>query len=460
MTPHYAQQWSEVANEDLATSEGIYPAVDWSDLQKNRATRPEHFQQAAIYPEDSILDDFVKFGISQSEGAEAFIIGSILPVVAAMLGRKVFFQWGAQRIYSNIYSMLAGRAGDRKSSTINLAHVLARRCLPANAFIPQCFSPETLFDEYYELHAGRPDKIWIVDDANIIMTDWCKTGNGERNATRFLTLYDCGPLSESYRRNKTETDPETRRTVPETSTSILFGATFNIARFQGHQIRAGLARRFLYYVAEAHGRVIVRPKVMETPHLYDLFCTLNNLDGEIDFSPDAAEVWEKFQNQNRKTHDETDRMQDAELSRLSSAPMQTLKIAMLFECARAAKIESLTVAPIQQSTLEKAIAHVEECMRGARFLESLADRASIASKAEVLLAMIQQSAHPQPPGETIYLTRSQITSKYAPHSGRAGALTPEDLYQRIIPYLISQGVAQRVVKKGKLEVYAFKVTQE
>jgi hypothetical protein len=355
--------------------------------------------------------------------------------------------------------MLAGRAGDRKSSTIELAHALARKCLPANAFIPHCFSPETLFDEFYEPHLGRPDKIWIVDDANIIMTDWCKTANGERNATRFLSLYDCGPLSESYRRNKTETDPETRRTVPETCTSILLGATFNIARFQGQQIRAGLARRFLYYVADSHGRVIVRPKALETPVLYHLFCKLNNLNGEIDFSPEAANVWENFQNQNRATHDQTDRLQEAELSRLSSAPMQALKIAMLFECARAAKIGSSNVLAIQEGTLIQAISHVEECMRGARFLEGLADRASIVSKAEVLLAMIQQNFPPQPPGKTIYLTRSQITAKYAPHSGRAGALTPEDLYVRIIPYLMNEGVAQRVLKQGKLEVYAFKATQ-
>jgi hypothetical protein len=337
--------------------------------------------------------------------------------------------------------------------------VLARKCLPGNAFIPHCFSPETLFDEYYEPHGGRPDKIWIVDDANIIMTDWCKTANGERNATRFLSLYDCGPLSESYRRNKTETDAETRRTVSETSTSILLGATFNIARFQGQQIRAGLARRFLYYIADSHGRVIVRPKALETQDLYHLFCKLNNLYGEIDFSPEAASAWENFQNQNRATRDQTDRLQEAELSRLSSAPMQTLKIAMLFECASAAKIGSSNIIAIRESTLTKAISHVEECMRGARFLEDFADRASIANKAEVLLATIQQNFPPQPPGETIYLTRSQITAKYAPHSGRAGALTPEDLYVRIIPYLTNERVAQRVVKQGKLEVYAFKATQ-
>jgi hypothetical protein len=76
--------------------------------------------------------------------------------------------------------MLAGKAGDRKSSTIDLYHALARLSLPEEAFIPMSFSPETLFDEYDVESGGLPDKLWIVDDANIVLTDWEKNVNGER----------------------------------------------------------------------------------------------------------------------------------------------------------------------------------------------------------------------------------------------------------------------------------------
>ena len=66
-------------------------------------------------------------------------------------------------------------------------------------------------------------------------------------------------ISDHFRRN-TDGKEGRRRNIPQTSTSLLFGATFNIACFQGQAIREGLARRFLYYVAENHGRLIVRPR--------------------------------------------------------------------------------------------------------------------------------------------------------------------------------------------------------
>lgn len=92
-------------------------------------------------------------------------------------------------------SMLAGKPGDRKSSTINLAESIARKCLPPAAFLPRAFSPETLFDELDTENGGQPDKLLICDDANAILADWQKSNNGERNAARFLELYDCGGLA-------------------------------------------------------------------------------------------------------------------------------------------------------------------------------------------------------------------------------------------------------------------------
>src|SRR5947208_2488413 len=146
--------------------------------------------------------------------------------------------------------------GDRKSSIIDLAEMLAGQILPGEAFLPRSFSPETLFDQYSEAEGGRADKLWIIDDANAVLTDWRKAVNGERVATRFLELYDCKSISEHFRRNSDGKEGR-RREIPQTSTSLLFGATFNIACFQGQAIREGLARRFLYYVAENHGRLIV-----------------------------------------------------------------------------------------------------------------------------------------------------------------------------------------------------------
>ena len=434
---------------------GDTPVINWDEAPTS--SNGAEFVQKAIFPKDSILDDFFNYGVKQTEGVDAYIIGSILPATAAMLGRRVWMQMGYRKVYPNLFAMLAGKAGDRKSSTIDLYHALARLSFPEEAFIPMSFSPETLFDEYDVESGGLPDKLWIVDDANIVLTDWEKNVNGERVAARFLSLYDCCPLSESYRRNKKTDDAETRRFIPETSTSIVFGATFNVACFQGHQVRMGISRRFLNYVGDGHGRLIVRPKFARSDHLVSLFKRLHVYNGEIDFNLKAGVLWESYQNDNRRLNANTDRLREIELNRLNSAPNHVQKIAIIFElCRIAALARPPTVVAIREDTLQLAIDHVDECLKAARFLDAIANRATITADAEVLLSKIRTDYRGQPDPKTILLSRSELTAKYAHHSARRGSLSTDDIYLRIMPVLIGQGLAKLVKKQGKNEVYAFR----
>jgi hypothetical protein len=433
-----------------------FPIIDWNSLEQTSHPNGPEFEQKAIYPADSILAPYMNYARAHIESDDAFIIGSILPVCAALLSRNLSMQWGDRHVYPNLFTMLAGKPGDRKSAAIDQAEVIARACLPENAFLPKSFSPETLFDEYDPECGGRQDKLWIVDDANATLRDWEKTVNGERNATRFLELYDCKHLSESFRRNKTRNNPNPRRYIPITSTSLVFGATFNVAAFQGQAVREGLARRFNYYVADGHGRLIVRPRFQQFSDLKPQFEWLSVLVRQLDFSPDALTLWKSYQTDNRRLINETDRLQELELSRLSSAPMQALSVAIIFEACRCAATRTHPSA-LSEVSLELAIEHINQCLAAARFLDSIAHRATYQSKAESLLETVRHDYRDQSAASNaIYLTRSEITRRYAPNSSRNGALTPDELYLRIIPRLIHQGSAKLIKKTGKLEVYAFR----
>jgi hypothetical protein len=433
-----------------------YPPVNWSEIALQNTDAALRFHHSAIFPEDSILSLYMDTGRKICEGADCYILGSILPVVAALLGRRVYMHWGAGRIYPNLFNLLVGKAGDRKSSTIQLASRVALECLPQNAFLPDLFSPESMFDEFCEDAGGRPDKLWIVDDANPILSDWKLSSNGERVGARFLTLYDCCRLTESFRRNKSETTGS-RREVPETSTSILLGATFNVAAFQGQQIRAGIARRFLYYIADQHGRLIVRPEKRDLRPLIDSFKPLLFLKREVDFDAQAFEIWEQYQRQNRDQLNATGHCQDALASRLSSAPSHVQKIAILFEACRCID-HGTDLTKISDRSLELAIKHVEENLRAAAFLESIAIRAAIAQRAEVVLATVRRKFRVARP-LTIYATRSELTYELCKHGGRQGSLKTEELYDQILPALDAEGLARRVLKQGKLEVFAFKTEE-
>lgn len=439
------------------------PAIQWGELPANSANSAGGYVQKAIFPANSVLADWFTFARERTEGAACYVVGTMLPIVAGLLGRRVWMSLGGAKKYPNVFALICGKPGDRKSTTIKLAVTLARICLPENAFIPDSFSPESLFDEYDETRGGTPDKLWLVDDANGVLTDWQKTQNGERNATRFLTLYDCGPLSESFRRNKNESeDGQPRRSIAETSTSIVFGGTFNVACFQGQTVRAGMARRFLYYVAERRGCDLFETPEHDADALDSLaegFRRCQEIAGPMRFALDALPRWRAYQEANRAAMDDANPLAEDLISRLASAPAQTLAVAMTFEAAMWAKRGGEWTGALSLEALEYAIAHVAESLEAASFLDGIANRFAIAENAEVIFERIQRDFAARRRGDTIYVSRSELTRAYCHDSGRRGALKPHDFYHRVIPALSRQGKAALAVKDGKREVYAFRAVE-
>jgi len=299
----------------------------------------------------------------------------------------------------------------------------------------------------------------ICDDANATLADWQKSTNGERIASRFLELYDCKGMSESFRRNRPKkSGAETqRRFIPYTSTSVIFGATFSSCMFRNQAVRAGLQRRFLYYVAEGHGRVITWPKPDYTrlATIADSFAKLGKLSGVFTLSPSAQATFEGYQKINRELIGNSDSFNEALLSRLSSAPVGVLKIAMNFEACRSVKNGSNSLQ-IQAETMQLAIEHIEECLKASAGLESVAHRLYIKNDAEVLLAKVRVDFRTQAKNGSIILSKSQLTGKYANHGRRLG-VTVDDIYLKQIPYLIRIGQAKALAKNGKLERYAFRL---
>jgi hypothetical protein len=111
------------------------------------------------------------------------------------------------------------------------------------------------------------------------------------------------------------------------------------------------------------------------------------------------------------------------------------------------------------ASLEPAVHYVEAHMQAAEFIDRYGARKAAQEHAEIILAIVRREFNPGRP-DTIYVTRTQLTRRFCPHSSRQGVMTPEELYLRIIPELERQGEAIRVLKRGKFEVYAFRAEQE
>jgi hypothetical protein len=442
------------------------PPPDESSTISTNSTGGMPDLSQAIYPEGSLIERYMDFARGQLESADSYIIGAFLPVMARAVARKVWFPWGNERIYPNLYAILAGKPGDRKSSAISLAQKLANlevpdagRVLDPSAFLTSSLSSESLFDEYDDEKGGCADKLLIEDEGNIFLGNITKAQYGERVGQRLLSLYDCKPLSENFRRNRREggeDQPEGRRIITETSTSILLGATFNVANFRGAEIRAGLQRRFIYYLAEEHGRFLALPPDGNVEELIRIGGRLWGLKshyrGAFKLSPDALDLWTDIQKQNRRKL--RNAQTEAEAGRLNGEPMHILKVAMLFSLSMQPNPHSLV---IDSEDLDCASRHVAHCNTSANFMEIVGEKESIRERAEILLARIRADFHHAIDSDGwIRLSRSVITAKYAPHSERKGALTPHEIYNQIIPALRRRLLADLDSKNRKAEVWRFR----
>jgi hypothetical protein len=76
---------------------GHFPVVDWDAIATGAAGGGPRFEQPAILPERSILQDWFNYAREQQESANCFLAGAILPIAGAILARLVWFPWGDSR---------------------------------------------------------------------------------------------------------------------------------------------------------------------------------------------------------------------------------------------------------------------------------------------------------------------------------------------------------------------------
>lgn len=453
-----ASEHSRLSSTNSTNSTNSTPPHD--NEPKFSVISTPHDIHEAIIPSGTILTAYLAYARKYEESADCYLLGSALAMVAGMLGRSVFFPWGHRAIYPNLFVILVGKPGDRKSSAISIAERLGKALLPSNRFLPATGSAEAYFDEFDSKAGGSPDKVMVCEDANILLSTWKNTNYGENVAKKFLELYDCCSLSESFKRNlKSQKavpgeQPSPRRHIEQTSTTVLLGATHNAASFSSQDIKGGLQRRFLYYVAERHGRMIVLPEITpthETDGLRDLFRPLLDLRiSACAFTPGAESLWKSLQIANRQSLDSA--CGDAVSARLNSQPVQVLKVAMCFQACRVAGTP--WDGRIEEDVLAAAIRHVQLCFVSAGHLEKHGSQAELQEKAVVVYHRILHDFGLFQKDGVITLSRSDLTSKFC-HHDRPGSLRTGRLYDEVIPLLISQGLAKQLPNEGKLQRYGF-----
>ncbi len=429
---------------------------DDSTTSTNSAAPPAH---EAAYPTDSVLETFMAFAREYSESEDSMLIGAVLPVVSALLARRVFISF-AGRKHPNLYSLLVTKPGFRKSTNINLVARLARALLPPQAFTGGATSEQALFKQYM----ARPDKLLIESEGNTVLSNWASDSAGKIVAKRYLDLYDCSAWQQNYIKQEEENGEALQR-IEQTSTSLLIGTTFNNCRFNGLETRDGMRRRVCYYVSEDFARTIYWPPDLdgeEFARVVAAFKPLAELTGEVKLSREARALWNDLQDRNRveiRSIHEMDSAAEAHGSALAEEQSKTLKLAMIFEACRWAAEPARNWQEIQRDTLELAAAHGRYCLAAGQALDAIGRRGEIRDEADAILANIRTEFGNQSKGGKIELNRTQLTHRFAANPGRPGAMKAGRFYSEIIPDLEKRGLALSLPKAGKLTTYRFDVAE-
>jgi hypothetical protein len=420
----------------------------------NSATLP---RPEAVWPHDSVLENYMMFARGFSESEDCILIGSILPIVARLLARRVFLRF-AGRKYPNLYSLIVTKPGLRKSTSIDLAERIGRALLRPDAFIEGACSEQALFKCYQ----GQPDKLLIEEEGNTLLSNWASDAAGKIVAKRFLKLYDCKSWTQTYMRQAEENGDALQR-IEQTSTSLLIGTTYNNCRFHALETRDGMRRRVNYYLSEKYARTIYWPCDFDSGEfgqLIESFKPLLEIEGEMRLSEQAKETWHALQDSNRAEIQRIvgiDAASEAYGSALAEENAKVLKFAMIFEACRWAADRGRDFHVIQADTLQLAAEHVRHSINASRELDSIGRRAEIREEADSILATIRVEFQSQSCNGSIDLNKTTLTHRFAANPSRRGAMTSGRLYNEILPDLERRGLAKSLPCNGKLQVYQFSV---
>lgn len=426
----------------------------FKDVQ-NSASEAKYVQNCP-YPTDSVIHEFVEQGQLVAESSDSMIVGCAVGVIAGLLGRNIWYDFGSKK-YPNVYAILSARPGERKSTIINLVEDLASAVLFNNTgqhFLCDANSVQSLFDEFHD----NPDRMWIIDDGNPTLHEWATSIQGAGVSKQFLRSYDCKGMSENYRRNRSEDNDSGKRTIEATSLSLIMGCTFSALRDHRIQAKDGLKRRFLNYTSSGPARTIydpVKPDETAWKHLVEKFRTLRALHGQVTMSQEARPTWREFQDANRKRIAETDSEELASL--LSEEPSHVLKIAMVFQAARHV-VYDVPFDVISKDTLELAIDHVRGCVDASESIESANRSEALEEIEDFVYATINDPLNNYQRllgSDAILVTKSELTRRFS-RQGNKSKIKTDDLYRRIIPALVKQGLCDVHAKDGKKVIYRFK----
>ena len=338
------------------------------------------------HPPDSLIGRWVSYAETQVETPTPFLETIALKIVEITLGRRVWIQWGVQKIFPNTYHVMVGPSGQtRRSQGIDLGETFINEIAPGRT-LATITSAEKLVQSFAE----RNERSLIASEGKAVIDMMNRI---REVATLLIKLYDSQAISTEFKkdpRRSVEIEggqivPTNRIEATNPFLSVGLGIAPEVLRLTDENQENGVMGRFLLQFADRRGRDIfaappaapeVRAKLVED------FRKLQTLAGAVTLSSDAQNFFEQI---NRDNHLRLDQpMPPAIASFVARIPFTALRIAISYEAASSGS------RTISADTLRCALRHVEQCYGNYKYFYGEMRKDKLSRCAERILKCLEE----------------------------------------------------------------------
>jgi len=313
-------------------------------------TRPvfEKNKFEVIVPEYDLIELYVDYVSPTIDCPDIYNRTSAILLIATLLARRVYFKFGTQKIYINIWAVIVAPSTTyRKSTSINIAKNIIRTFYQDYLF-PEEFSQEALM-EYFKKSGSKGILIWSEFGAFLAASQ----KQYMAGIKEFLSdLYDCPDFKKRILKKDTYI-------IEEPYINILTATTLEwfLRSIGESDIMGGFLARFIYIVATKKEKkpLIAFPELPDDDKLNKFLYLLdyaNCVKGEVTFYDESKDIYKKWITSHEEAIDKLNFNQTISgfFGRLGTT---CLKLAVIFQISETQKIH------VKANAMKRAINFVE-----------------------------------------------------------------------------------------------------
>lgn len=298
----------------------------------------------------SFLNDYRIF-CSGSEAHPTYHMFSGLVALSSIIGRRIWVEQGYFKVYPNLYVVLVGPPGNRKTSAMSIAKALIRElgnipfsaeCVTKEKLVLDMFEQERAIDKMPDVYKDQK----IYTPMTIMVTELSEfLGAGSIGMVNFLTTIYDQDVYESRTKNK----GEVRITGPFLNLLACTTPDWITTYLRGDVISGGFSRRAIFVLETGKAGRIPFPQVTPEAKIAWDRCILHarrleKTHGPLTWEPKAKDFYADWYKTLEMPTEET------VVGYFETKHMQLLKVSMLLAVAEG------TDLVLRQSHLEGGLA--------------------------------------------------------------------------------------------------------